>query len=427
MSVENTPSPSQKIEELVKIMQTFENITQNTTKEETASVLNEIFQRPDITNVFLNSPNLAGVLFNYINTLKVSDFYEVFDYLIKINPELISLYNTHKFNNGKFTELKINEMTKEKGQKGMLNTVLILNKQPTTNKKYNELFDKIKTFDLISFDFSKTFDKVLLNNIQNGYEFNFMDNFIKFNEINGKPSPLNKNMSFKDLNIMDNYILKYNDNSRVFKMWFYMLLNYITNKKLTFNELLNIFLNANIIFYNKLIFPNSEMSNLVTYIYFKTDEKSYVPNLRYTIDIPGDTHEDKVRYISTYTKSNEDIGFDTNIISDEKGIYFLTTKYDIEKIKQTAEEYINSSKYEELAYYLFRSQFLNRSTCLFTYYIYYYYTHKILKGSHYFDIIALTRNLNDFKEIIENCDNYIIHTFKGIETLTLSDFVELIA
>ena len=420
MSVEN------KIEDMIKIMQTFENITQNTTYQEEVSILNEIFQKPDFTNLFLNSPNLTGVLFNYINTLKISEFYEVFDYLIKVNPELINLYNIHKFNNGKFTELKLNEMNKEKGQKEMLNTVLILNKQPTTNKKFNELFDKIKSFDLNSFDFSNTFNKILLNNIQNGYEFNFMNNFININDIQGKTTPLNKSISFKDLNIMENYILKYNDNSRVFKIWFYMLLNYITNKKLTFDELLNIFLNANIIFYNKLIFPNSEISKLITYIYFKGDGGYYIPNLRYTVDIPGDTHKDKIGYISTYVKSNEDIGFDTNIILDEKGIYFSTTNYDIEKIKHTSEEYISSSKYEELIYYLFRSQFLNRSTCLFTYYIYYYYTHKILMNTHYFDIIALTRNLNDFKKIIENCDNYITHTFKGIETLTLSDFVEFI-
>ena len=176
-----------------------------------------------------------------------------------------------------------------------------------------------------------------------------------------------------------------------------------------------------------MIFPNSETSKLITYIYFKNDEKNYIPNLRYTIDIPGDTHTDKVEYIKNYKKDIEDIGFDTNIISDDKGIYFSTTNYNIEKICSKVEEYIKNKEYEDLIYYLFRSQFLNRSTCLFTYYVYYYHTHKILKNSHYFDIIALTRNLDDFKKIVKNCNNYIPYIFKGVETLTLSDFIELIS
>ena len=434
-----TTSDNQKfLNEIVEKLHILNWVNKNTTFKDLAEPLDKIFNDPGITNLFLNDLNLSKILFNYITSTKLDFYYEIFDYLVNKfkddDDDIIKMFNVFKFNNGLFTDMKIKEITElnDETQNKLLNTILILNNQPTQNKKFNNIFDNIKYIDLNDFKFNDIFNGVLFNNIQNNYNFKFMSRYEKFmkdlKEYSVKDLNNKLNVKFEHLDIMDNYILKYNDNSKVFKMWFYMLLSYISNKKFSFKELLNIFLNANLIFYNKLINLNDYSSNLITFIYFKDNDK-YVPNLRYTIDIKGDKHEDKIKYLIDINKKpiNKYEEFKTTIESDDKGIYFKTCEFKKDDIIKHCEDLIKDNKINELIYYIFNSQFLNRSTCLFGYYIYYYYTHRILKNNYYFDIIALTQPFEDFNVLINENDNSIkFDDFENIEHLTINDFIKFI-
>lgn len=426
------------LNDIIKQLNNLYWINKNTTFQDLAEPLDKIFKNSTITNLFLNDLTLSKILFNYISTTKLDYYYEIFDYLAnkhKDDKDIIKMFNVIKFNNGLFTDMKIKDIVNlnDEQQTKMLNTVLILNNQPTQNKKFNDILNYIKHTDLNDFKFNDIFNDILFNNIQNNYNFKFMDRYEKF-LIKSEQKQINdikQCINFRYLNVMDNYILKYNDNSKVFKMWFYMLLSYISDKTLSFKELLNIFLNANLIFYNKLINLNDSFSCLITYIYFKSNdlEHPYSPNLRYTIDIKGNNTEEKIKYLIDVSKNpiNKFDEFKTTIEHDEKGIYFKTYDYKQNEFIKHAEKLVKDGEFNKLVYYIFNSQFLNRSTCLFGYYIYYYYTKNILKNNYYFDILALTRTFNEFNEIINDGDNNIkFDDIEHIEHLTLNDFITYI-
>lgn len=399
------------------------------------NVLDEIFNNPDLTNIFLKVDNIKPLLLNYIITTKNKEFYEILSYFKnKADDNIINLLNSFYFLNGQFTNMDIKKLTESDEGVKMLNTILIYNSKPTTNETFNKIFDKIKSLDISSFKFDEVFNKILLNNIHNNYNFKFMD---KYQQIKQETNISDLKLShfipasfeFKDLNIMDNLILKFNDDSKLFKEWFYILINYTTNKNInSIKELLNIFQNFNILNYYKMIYPNNKDSILITYLYFKTQENEYIPNLRYTVDIKGNNKNEKIKYLTNFkTQKSNDLtrGFKTTIESDDKGIYFKTSEYNTEHILKHCQDLINLKQYDILIYYIFNSQFLNRSTCLFGYFIYFHFTHRILKNNYYFDIIALTRPLEEFKKLIN--DNYIIHEpSEPIETLSLNDIVDMI-
>lgn len=392
-------------------------------------ILDTIFTNPNLTNIFLKHNTLKSILFDYVITTKNKTFYEIVE-LFK--NDFIDRYNTFKFYNGKFTDIDIKKLNESSEGKKMLNTILIFNTKKTSNEEFNDIFNFIKDFDIITFNFNDIFNPIILNNIHNDYNFNFM----KIYEHNDKYKTIYKDnrctytkpkVMYSKLELMDNYILKYNDDSMLFKKWFYMLLSYVNSKNdLSFKQLLNIFQNFNIVFYHKLIYPNDKDANLITYIYFKSDGV-YRPNLRYTYNITGKDHDEKILYLKTLNKVNRGDfkEFKTEIISDDKGIYISTLNYKPEDIIKHCQDLINLKKYEILAYYIFNSQFLNRSTCLFGYFVYYYFTKKILK-SLYFDIIAITSQYSYFKCVLEDTNNYVIDELEKIDVITLDNIIDLI-
>lgn len=393
------------------------------------NVLDDIFKNPTLTNLFLKNNDLMKILFDYIVTTKNKEFYELIDYLKEHNDQIIERFNMFKFNNGEFTKIDLKTLQKsDEGQK-ILNTILLFNTKQTNNLNFNKIFDKIKNSDIQSFKFNDLFDDVLLNNIHQNYMFDFMGKYEKTDDLikDYKVEDIknnNEKITFKYLDLMENYILKYNDNSKVFKMWFYILLSYIYDKpNLKFIDLLNIFQNFNILFYNKLITPNDKDANLITYLYFKNNDH-YKPNLRYTIDIKGEDIKNKIEYLKTYKSPTFD-EFKTTIEENETGFYFNTLQYKPNEIINKCQQYMNNKKYNELIYYIFNSQFLNRSTCLFGYFVYFYTTHRILKNSYYHDIIALTRPFNEFDEIINN-NNINITEFEKISKISLNNIIDFI-
>lgn len=397
------------------------------------NILDDIFKDPDLTNIFLKNNQLMMLLFDYITTTKNKEFYELVDYLKENNDKLNEAFNIFQFNNGNFTKLDLNyiKSSNNKELNKILNTVLLFNLKKTNDNNFNKLFDEIKDVDIINYKFNNLFNGILLNNIRENYNFNFMNKYIKLNDNPAKYPIINNNikLTFEYLNLMDNYILKYNDDSKVFKMWFYILLSYVYDKpNLKFNELLNIFQNFNILFYNKLISQNNEQSNLITYIYFKKEDNNYKPNLRYTIDIKGDDTNEKIKYLKEchIIKNNDKfIEFNTQIKENETGIYFDTSNYQPNEILNKCQEYMDQKEYNKLIYFIFNSQFLSRSTCLFGYFIYFYTTHKILKNTYYHDIIALTRSFDEFNDIINN-ENIKVDNFEKINKISLNNIIDLI-
>jgi hypothetical protein len=79
-----------------------------------------------------------------------------------------------------------------------------------------------------------------------------------------------------------------------------------------------------------------------------------------------------------------------------------------------------------ILYYIFNSQFLSRSTCLFGYYIYFILTGKIPDKSVknvYYDIIALTSTFETFKESLSFKEYKFTTTLPYITLSNLLDFV----
>ena len=165
---------------------------------------------------------------------------------------------------------------------------------------------------------------------------------------------------------------------------------------------------------------NDSDGSLITYIYFKSDD-GYIPNLRYTIDLPTKLPE----LPKTPEDNTKNDGFNTTIEEDEKGVYFKTNNYNFKNIKWWCDTYISQQKYIDLLIYIFKSQFLSRSTCLFGYYIYYKYTNMIPKEKKYYDIIALTRKKEEAADIISNgFYEYIFKQKTG--NLTLQKIIDFI-
>jgi hypothetical protein len=386
------------------------------------NVLDDIFKNPTLTNIFLKTDNLKGFLFDYITTTKSKSFYELIEYF---KNDFIDKYNNFKFYNGLFTQMDLKKLDDLK----MLNTILLFNTKKTTNEDFNYIFNHIKDFDIKDYKFNDYFNPVLLNNIHNGFNFNFMKIY-EHKDLKNKDIKICYNIpkiEYKYLNLMDNYILKFNDDSMLFKKWFYLLLSYVYDRKdLNIKDLLNIFQNFNIVFYHKLIHQNEIDDCLITFIYFKCND-FYKPNLRYTIDICGKTHEDKIMYLKTLSnKECKNKEFNTTIKVDDKGIYFNTKDYKPNDILKRCQDLINLKKYESLIYYIFNSQFLNRSTCLFGYFVYFYFTHQILKCK-YFDIIALTEDFEIFKTYLNNDNVLKVEEFEKINnSLTLNGIIDLI-
>lgn len=416
-------------------------------------VLDLIFNNPDLTNIFLKIDNIKPILLNYILITKNKEFYELLDYFKNnTKPEdksydyIIKALNNFYFYNSQFTNIDIKKLIETDEGIKMFNTILIYNSKPTTNETFNKIFDKIKSLDISSYKFDEIFNKIILNNIHNNYNFKFMNKFEDFTKSKdlklNLSSFLKNSFEFKDLKLMDNLILKFNDDSKLFKEWFYILINYTANKNIiSIKELLNIFQNFNILNYHKLIYPNDESNCLITYLYFKTQKSEdftqteYIPNLRYTIDIKGNSSNEKIKYLKTFKNEIESSskkndltrGFKTTIESDDKGIYFKTVNFNIQQFLKHCQDLINLKQYESLIYYIFNSQFLNRSTCLFGYFIYYHFTHRILKNNYYFDIIALTRQQTEFKELLNDSSNWINYEpSEPIETISLNDIIETI-
>lgn len=415
------------INEIVEQMTLF--TSKATMNGEFNDVLNKVFNNTTLTNAFMKNKELFKLMFHFITTTKSKDFYELVDYGVGKYNELIQQYNNFKFNNGLFEDLKLDELEDK-----YLNTVLIYNDKPTKNKLYNEILDNIKYYDIKDFKFEDYFNDIFINSISNEYNFNFLNNIILKSkeqikhDIQIKYLKI-KNLSFKYINLMDKYILKYNDNSKLFKQTFYLLLCYVYNKtNLKFTDLLNIFLNFNILNYYKLININTNETNLITYLYFKNGNV-YIPNLRYTIDLKGENTNEKIKQLkingNCKVEGIDNLGFNTTILSGEDGIKFSTKEYDINTIIENCDKLINNKEYNKLVYYLFNSQFLNRSTCLFTYFIYFYFTHRIFNNNHYYDILALTRTFKEFDDILNLKDSYmLVEEFENLDNLTLKYIID---
>ena len=328
--------------------------------------------------------------------------------------------------------------------------MLLFNVRKTTDEHFNEIFNTIKDYDI--FDYQFPFDANYLNAKSNSYKFNFLKKFYTKPNIKGLTNrstlakhdstdfvlSLNPNLTKPDKleydpEFGDAYILPYNFNNIAFKKsFFYLCSRYFTNTDLNVKNLLNGFLNFESIFYSKNVFPNTEDSNLITYIYFtatNTDTKtqSHVPNLRYTIDLPGDTIQDKITQLKDYETIRQHFDeFDTKIVFDDKGVYFSTNGYQPDKILEKIQDYINTCDYDKMLYYIFNSQFLSLSTCLFGYYIYFILTGKIPDKSVknvYYDIIALTSTFETFKESLA----FKQYTFKNqSKYITLSDLLNFV-
>lgn len=389
------------------------------------NILDDIFKNPTLTNIFIKNNNLKQLLFDYVITTKSKTFYELVEYF---KDDFIERYNSFKFYNGQFTQIDLKQLPKTDEGEEFLNTILIFNTKKTTNEEFNYVFDKIKQLEIRSFKFNEVFNDILLNNIRNNYKFKFM-NIYQHKDIKNIEEKDFKlpSITYKYLDLMDNYILKFNDDSILFKKWFYILLSYVYDKKdLSFNDLLTIFFNFNILFYHKLITQNKQDDCLITFIYFKMNGEEYKPNLRYTIDLPHNTHNDKIRYLKSISNKPRNFKeFKTEIENDDKGIYFKTCEYKPEEINKRCQDYINLKKYDSLIYYIFNSQFLNRSTCLFGYFIYFYFTHQILRNK-YFDIIALTQDFIKFKEYLNNDNVVLVKEFEKIDNINLDYIIDII-
>lgn len=376
--------------------------------------LMSIFKSPQVMNCFFKNINLFKLLINYLIVIHKKDIIlDILEYSKNLKDEqLDKMNNEFLFYEGLYGLIDIKKLNDNL----KLNEMLIFNNQPTTDKHFNEIFNKIKDLTLISYKYN---DEIYNNAKINGYNFKFLDNLYK---------PINLNLSVKNVSPLEGieydsefgnaFILPYNYDNEIFKRAFYVLCSY--QYELSFENCLNVFLNFEKIFYSKNVSVNDSDSSLITYIYFKSDD-GYIPNLRYTIDLPTKLPE-LPKTPEDNTKNN---GFNTTIEEDEKGVYFKTINYNFKEIKWWCDTYISQQKYIDLLIYIFKSQFLSRSTCLFGYYIYYKYTNMIPKEKKYYDIIALTRKKEEASDIISNgFYEYIFKQKTG--NLTLQKIIDFI-
>lgn len=414
--------------------------------------LDDILGNPGCLNCFLKNKDLLKLLVRYLTVLHkddlINDIAEYYKKEIGEDKNGISVIDEYYFLNGEYSKVDLKKLTENE-----VNEMLLFNVRKTTDEHFNEIFNTIKDYDI--FDYQFPFDANYLNAKSNSYKFNFLKKFYTKPNIKGLTNrsvkcndtdfvlSLNPNLTKPenlsyDPEFGDAYILPYNFNNIAFKKsFFYLCSRYFTNTDLNVKNLLNGFLNFESIFYSKNVFPNSEDSNLITYIYFTAtnpDTKTqlhgtstYVPNLRYTLDLPGDTTKDKITKLKDYETIRQKYSeFDTKIVFDDKGIYFSTNGYQPDKILEKIQDYINNCNYDEMLYYIFNSQFLSRSTCLFGYYMYFILTGKIpdkTVKNVYYDIIALTSTFETFKESL----SFKQYTFKNqSEYITLNDLLNFV-
>ena len=389
--------------------------------------LDEIFGNPTYINIFLKNKDFLKLLMRYLTTIHndeiINDLSQY--YVSEIGDEQgKELIDEYYFLNGDYSKLKITNLKENE-----VNEVLLFNIKKTKDEHFNEVFESVKNFDI--FDYKFPYDKTYLNAKINSYNFNFLKKFYKKPQDSEEFKTLSNRLSLSkidgtdyvmslnpflnphdeleyDPEFGDSFILPYNFNNLAFKRsFFYLCSRHLIDSDLKIDNLLNGFLNFESIFYSKNVIPNDEDSNLITYIYFKasnpnTKEFDYIPNLRYTIDVPGDTTQNKIIQLKDYetirTKFDE---FETKVIFDDKGIYFSTSGYKPDEILLRIQRYIDISDFDGMLYYIFNSQFLSRSTCLFGYYIYFILTGKIPNTKRYYDIIALTTTLDEFKKSLD--------------------------
>lgn len=416
--------------------------------------LDNIFGNPNFLNCFLKNKDLLKLLVRYLTILHKDDIInDLSEYYKKEigDDNSGSVIDEYYFLNGEYSKVDLKKLTENE-----VNEMLLFNVRKTTDEHFNEIFNTIKDYDM--FDYKFPFDENYLNAKSQNYKFNFLKKFYTKPDITGltnrsvlkqhdetdfvlslnpfltKPDGLTYDPEFGDA-----FILPYNFNNIAFKKsFFYLCSKYLTNTDINVKNLLNGFLNFESIFYSKNVIPNTEDSNLITYIYFMAQNPAkqpnpdtkiieYVPNLRYTLDLPGDTTQDKINQLKDYETIRQHFDeFDTKIVFDDKGVYFSTTNYQPDKILEKIQFYIDTSNYDEMLYYIFNSQFLSRSTCLFGYYIYFILTGKIPDKSVknvYYDIIALTSTFETFKESL----SFKQYTFKNqSKYITLNDLLNFV-
>lgn len=372
--------------------------------------IQELWKQPDITTVIFKNNNILKLFINYlIQTHQYNE--EIFNYAYSIQ-DISKMIDEFYFYEGMYTRIKLNNIDDKK-----INEILIFNQQPTKDEHFNEIFNKIKHFSIDSYE--PIFDDIYLNARQNDLNFTFIKNNYNHNVPTLTQYTNHLNLKY-DSSFSNQFIMKYNYNNECFKRAFYIFCS--LNVELNFKTLLNTFINFESLFYSKIVQVNKDSSNLITYIYFKNDNE-YIPNLRYTLDIPGENILEKIEYLK-HVEPRKTPGFNTEITFDEKGIYFNTKDYNINEITKQCDEYINNKQYDTLLYYIFNAQFLSRSTCLFGYYIYYKLTNMIPDDIKYYDIIALISDEQTFKNSLK------FKQYKHADTtneLTLNQIIEFIS
>ena len=388
--------------------------------------LDDILGNSVYLNCFLKNKDLLKLLIRYLTVLHKDELINDITSYYKQNIPDDNTLDEYFFLNGEYTKVDLKKLKDNE-----VNEMLLFNVKKTGDDHFNEIFNTIKDYDIFEYKFP--FDDNYLNARINSYKFNFLKKFYK----TPKPEdykdlivrPKNKKIVYSP-EFGDAFILPYNFNNIAFKKAFFYLCSKQIDQPNDVN-LLNGFLNFESIFYSKNVIQNTEDSNLVTYIFFTAknpkNEIEYIPNLRYTVDIPGDNTTSKIAYLKEYEKQRQKFDeFDTKVVFDDKGIYFSTMNYKPEMIKLKILNYISFKKYDELLYYIFNSQFLSRSTCLFGYYIYFILTGKIPDKSVknvYYDIIALTSTFETFKESLSFKEYKFPEKLPYITLSNLLDFV----
>ena len=376
--------------------------------------LEDIFKCPQMFNIIMLNNEIFKLFLNYLTVIhKKEIIFDLIDYIHKKkDDETNMILNRFLFYEGCYALVDVKKINDNK----MINEMLIFNNQPTTDEHFNEVFNEIKNYILVSYSYN---DEIYENAKNNEFDFKFLKQF--YNKPNlmlsiKNSSKLSENLIYDPV-FGESFILPYNYDNEIFKKSFYALCSY--QYDLSFENCLKVFLNYEKLFYSKIVTINSQDSNLVTYIYFNNND-GYIPNLRYTIDLPKMPPDDLIKI-----KHNDYPGFKTSIEKDDKGIYFKTINYDYNEIKNYCDKLIKNENYEELIYYIFNSQFLSRSTCLFGYYIYFKFTKKIPDTIKYYDIIALTHPFEQTKKEIK--DGFKYYDFKiKVNNLTLQKIIDFV-
>lgn len=422
---------------------TIENIVKSLQQQNDKLDLKLIFTNPTVMNTIFKNKDIFKLFVSYIiithNKIILNDK-EFINYYRQLLPE-DNMIDDYYFYNGEYTNCNLKNLNKNQ-----INEILLLNTKKTQDEYFNKIFNMVKDYDIFEYDFP--FNDIYLNARQQDYKFGFLKEFYQppeekeFSNII-KHLEEDDNILIYDESFGNAFILPYNYNNPAFKRGFYYLCSkHLVDNQINAGYLLNAFVNYESIFCSKNVIHNERDNTLITYIYFKgKDEKGndvYIPNLRYTIDIQGDTHEDKRLWLDECCNESivdkikptdilitdiKSIGFNTKVISDDKGYYFNTSEYDLKTILKNIDNYIKYCKFDEMLYYIFNSQFLSRSTCLFGYYIYFVFTGKIPEEKRYYDIIALTESFEEFKKKLKFKSYSYTYKTKNITLNKLIDYI----